>query len=310
MNQVERFLLKHKRFEEGSSTYKSYKNSLDKIVKAFNLEDEDYKKLNADTIEDWLEELDYKLSTINVILEHGKEFYEYLLLKHLVEFNPFKAISKYGYKEVANNSKKKYIPTTEEVKNIILRAGIREKEPINTFSFFGTRDKCILQLLASQGLRKGIIKEMLMNDIKKNDDYVVIEIDESRTKAKIPHRIVFGGESQRLFNKWLEIRKEYNINSNYVFTSIKGSKLSASNINDLYIKACKKAHIKVEKGVQNSPHVLRHYCASMLVANNENEILTKNIMNWNINNSEMIERYSNHSEMYDLEKIRATSFLG
>ena len=146
-----------------------------------------------------------------------------------------------------------------------------------------------------------------MEDIKKNDGYVVVEIDSSRTEAGIPHRIVFAGETMELFNKYLKVRKTYGIDSEYVFTSLSGKKLNASDITDLFDKAVRKANIKVEEGVQFSPHVLRHFVTSRLVANNENVLLIKDIMNWGNNEQDMIQRYSNHTEAYDLEKARATS---
>ena len=270
MLQKDRFLIKAKRFDVNSGTYISYNNSLKKLYDKFNLYDEDYRKLDSDMVEDWLEALKYKKSYRNLIIEHCKEFYSYLVKKHLADYNPFDAINKFGGKEVKKDSKDKYIPSKEEVRLLILRSGIREKEPIKTFDFFKARNMCILQLLATQGLRKNIIRVMKMEDIKKNDDYVVVEIDGSRTKAGIPHRIVFAGETMELFNKYLEVRKAYEIDSEYVFTSLSGKKLNASDITDLFDKAVRKANIRVEEGVQFSPHNLRHFVTSRLVANNEN----------------------------------------
>ena len=307
MLQKDRFLIKAKRFDTNSGTYISYNNSLKKLYDKFNLYDEDYKKLDSDMVEDWLEGLKYKKSYRNLIIEHCKEFYSYLVKKHLADYNPFDAINKFGGKEVKKDSKDKYIPTKEEVRALILRSGIREKEPIKTFDFFKSRNMCILQLLATQGLRKNIIRVIKMEDIKKNDDYAVVIIDENRTKAKIPHRIVFAGETMKLFNRYLEVRKAYGIDSEYVFTSLNGKQLNASDITDLFDKAVRKANIKVEKGVQFSVHNLRHFVTSRLVANNENVLLIKDILNWGNNEQDMIQRYSNHTEAYDLEKARATS---
>ena len=86
MNQKERFLLKSKRFEIGSHTWKSYNNSLTKFYDKFDLYDEDFKKINSDDIEDWIDGMDYKLSTINVIIEHCKEFCVYLKKKNLINY--------------------------------------------------------------------------------------------------------------------------------------------------------------------------------------------------------------------------------
>ena len=75
MLQKERFLIKKKRFEPNSNTYKSYDNSIKKFYNEFNLyEEENFKAINSDMVEDWIENLDYKHSTVNQIIEHNKNF--------------------------------------------------------------------------------------------------------------------------------------------------------------------------------------------------------------------------------------------
>ena len=313
MLQKDRFLTKAKRFKADSDTYYSYNNSLYKLYERFNLHNvEDFSNITTDDLEDWIEELSKGLrrSTINLIEEHCLEFFEYLLKKNVISFNPMKGIIRFNEREVIESSKEKYIPTIEEVEKIIKSVSIKEKTE-RGFEFTSARNKAILQLLATQGLRQSIIRNMRIDDIKRNDNQmVVIEITADRTKARIPHRICFSGKTKELFNAFLEVRNKYNIQSNLIFTSLRGGKLIRADIQDIFNKAVRKANIEVKKGIQFSPHCLRHFTATILVNNNENEILIKKILNWSTSDRDMLSRYSNHDNLYDEEKARATSFLG
>ena len=311
----DRFLVNYKRFDTESGTYYLYNNSIKKLYNKFNItednEEEMLKAITVDMLEDWAMELQnqFKASTYNVITEHLKEYFFYLANKrHTLQFNPMDAISKASLEEVENDAKDKYIPTLEEVKALIESTRIRGNNE-KQFEFNSVRDRAILQLLSSQGLRQSIIRVMKIEDIKRNDDIVIIEIDKSRTKTNINHRICFGGKTKKYFNEYLKIRNKFGISSDLIFTSSRGGQLTRSNMVSILNKAINKIGLNIPKDVNFSPHNLRHFTASMLVLNNENEILIKRIMNWSININDMLNRYSNHDEMYDLEKVKATNFL-
>ena len=309
MLQKERFLIKKKRFEPNSNTYKSYDNSIKKFYNEFNLyEEENFKAINSDMVEDWIENLDYKHSTVNQIIEHNKEFCDYLQKKNLIDFNPFVVINKYSAKDLNVDSKKKIMLSEKEVIKLIESTRIRTNKD-RKWAQTNFRDRAILQLIATQGLRKNIIREMKISDIERNDDIVVIEIDASRTKARINHRICFKGTAKKYFNEYLRMRECYGIDSEYIFTTLKNKQLSPNDLDNIFIKAKNKCGFTVNKGEQLSPHNLRHFTATTLVKNNVNEMVIKSIMNWSINTRDMLNRYSNHQEAYDIEKAEVTTFL-
>lgn len=309
MLQKERFLIKKKRFEPNSNTYKSYDNSIKKFYNEFNLyEEENFKAINSDMVEDWIENLDYKHSTVNQIIEHNKEFCDYLQKKNLIDFNPFVVINKYSAKDLNVDSKKKIMLSEKEVIKLIESTRIRTNKD-RKWAQTNFRDRAILQLIATQGLRKNIIREMKISDIERNDDIVVIEIDASRTKARINHRICFKGTAKKYFNEYLRMRECYGIDSEYIFTTLKNKQLSPNDLDNIFIKAKNKCGFTVNKGEQLSLHNLRHFTATTLVKNNVNEMVIKSIMNWSINTRDMLNRYSNHQEAYDIEKAEVTTFL-
>ena len=135
-----------------------------------------------------------------------------------------------------------------------------------------------------------IIREMKISDIKRNDDIVVIEIDASRTKARINHRICFKGTAKKYFNEYLRMRECFGIDSEYIFTTLKNKQLSPNDLDNIFIKAKNKCGFTVNKGEQLSLHNLRHFTATTLVKNNVNEMVIKSIMNWSINNRDMLNR--------------------
>lgn len=309
MLQKERFLIKKKRFELNSNTYKSYDNSIKKFYNEFNLyKEENFKAINSDMVEDWVENLDYKHSTVNQIIEHNKEFCDYLQKKNLIDFNPFVVINKYSAKDLNVDSKKKIMLSEKEVIKLIESTRIRTNKD-RKWAQTNFRDRAILQLIATQGLRKNIIREMKISDIERNDDIIVIEIDASRTKARINHRICFKGTTKKYFNEYLRMRECYGIDSEYIFTTLKNKQLSPNDLDNIFIKAKNKCGFTVNEGEQLSLHNLRHFTATTLVKNNVNEMVIKSIMNWSINTRDMLNRYSNHQEAYDIEKAEVTTFL-
>ena len=136
----DRFLNIYKR-DLRESTRNTYRMTLDKLYNKFNITQEDeenkLKSLTCDDLEDWCLELEeeYKGSTYNTIVTHLREYFKYLTEKrHLLTSNPFDVVRKLGCKEVEQDAKEKYIPNLDEIRLLIIRAGIREKESIKTYS--------------------------------------------------------------------------------------------------------------------------------------------------------------------------------
>ena len=311
----DRFLINYKRFDIESGTCYLYNNTIKKLYNKFNIteenEEEMLKAITVDMLEDWAMELQqqFKLSTYNVMTEHLKEYFDYLTNKrHTLQFNPMDAISKASAEEVEVGAKEKYIPTLEEVKALIESTRIRA-DGERQFLFNSTRDRAILSFLATTGCRQSIVRELRMSMIEYIDGGIAFNIDGSYTKSGKPQRIVIGNKAKKYFMEWLNLRAKKEIQSELVFTSIRGGKLSKSNMNSILDKAVAKVGLDVGNK-QFSAHNIRNFVATYLVQNSVNEVLIKDLMHWSQDTSSMMARYSTKDiKQFDQQKIDIMNIL-
>ena len=312
----DRFLVNYKRFDTESGTYYLYNNSIKKLYNKFNItednEEEMLKAITVDMLEDWAMELQkqFKASTYNVITEHLKEYFFYLANKrHTLQFNPMDAISKASLEEVENDAKDKYIPTLDEVRALIESTRIRGNNE-KQFEFNSVRDRAILSFLATTGCRQSIVRELRMSMIEYIDRGIAFNIDGCYTKSGKPQRIVIGNKTKKYFIEWLNLRAIKNIQSDLVFTSVRGGKLSKSNMNAILDKAVAKVGLDVGNKTL-SVHCLRNSLVVYLIQQNVNEVLIKDIMNWSQNISgNMVSRYAlKDVRQYDKDKLEILNIL-
>ena len=311
----DRFLVNYKRFDTESGTYYLYNNSIKKLYNKFNItednEEEMLKAITVDMLEDWAMELQkqFKASTYNVITEHLKEYFFYLANKrHTLQFNPMDAISKASLEEVENDAKDKYIPTLEEVRALIESTRIKGNNE-KQFEFNSVRDRAILSFLAVTGCRQSIVRELRMSMIEYINNGIAFNIDGEYTKSGKPQRIVIGNKARKYFIEWLNLRAKKGIKSELVFTSIRGSQLTRSNVKSILDKAVSKVGLNVE-GKQFSPHNIRNFVATYLVQKEVNPILIKEVCHWSQNKSDMLSRYSTKDlKQFDQQKIEIMNIL-
>ena len=312
----DRFLVNYKRFDTESGTYYLYNNSIKKLYNKFNItednEEEMLKGIRVDMLEDWAMELQkqFKASTYNVITEHLKEYFFYLANKrHTLQFNPMDAISKASLEEVENDAKDKYIPTLEEVKALIESTRIRGNNE-KQFEFNSVRDRAILSFLAVSGCRQSILRELRMSMIEYINNGIAFNVDGEYTKSGKPQRIVIGNKARKYFIEWLNLRAKKGIKSELVFTSIRGSQLTRSNMNSILDKAVAKVGLDIGNKML-SVHCLRNSLVVYLIQQNVNEVLIKDILNWSQNISgNMVSRYAlKDVRQYDKDKLEILNIL-
>ena len=186
-----------------------------------------------------------------------------------------------------------------------------EKESIKTFDFYGARDKAIMSILATTGTRQSVIRELRYEWIEEIDGGIAFNVPKEYTKNKTLFRMVIGNKTLEYFNNYLKIVKDRNIESEYIFTSIKGNKLTLSDMDDMFKKTIKKARIDV-KGKSCSCHCMRNALVTYLVKRGDvSETVLKEIFNWSKDtNSNMIERYSSKDvRAYDEIKLKILNII-
>lgn len=176
-----------------------------------------------------------------------KGFFEYLLDNNYVEVNPTEKLS-----SVKKSRKLPPVLSVQEIEMIL-------NSP-NTNDLIGLRDKAILELFYSSGLRVSELINLKISDLFFNDE--VIRVFGKGSKERV---VPIGSSAIKWVSEYLlKVRpslEKKNKSQNYVFLNKRGSKLSRMWIWKIVEKYSKKAGI--EKEIH--PHTFRHSFATHLL---------------------------------------------
>jgi integrase/recombinase XerD len=132
----------------------------------------------------------------------------------------------------------------------------------DTKTVIGYRDRTILEVLYSSGIRKEEVNNLTLNDVDYHDGFLrIIE-----GKGKKDRIVPIGKIACRYLENYIKsvrlelIKDPYN---NHLFLSLRGGRLSKNMVWELVKKYAKKARIR--KNVH--PHTFRHSCATAMLKN-------------------------------------------
>lgn len=248
---IEDFLeyLVYERNYQELTTVRSYEADLEQFqlfIKANNL---NYKTLKKDDIRQYLKYLDdinYKKSSISRHLSTLRSFYSYLVNNNIVKNNIFKTIS--------SPKKDKKLPNYLQYNEL-------EKllDACDMTSSLGIRNRLIIETLYDTGLRVSELVNIKLEDIDiKNKEIRVIGKGQKE-------RIVYFGEYEiEILTKYLEDARKELLNgkqSKYLFINHLGNKLTDRGVRLIIDKTISKACLKHKI----SPHSLRHTFATHLL---------------------------------------------
>ena len=185
--------------------------------------------------------------SINRKISALRTFFKYLQEKKIVKTN-----------KVAYITMPKF---EKELPNVLNKEDINKlRDAVNTEKITGIRDRLIIELLYSSGIRASELIDL-------NEYMVNIEEREIRVIGKgNKERITFFSENTK---KWLEkyIEEKKKKYSNYtkdtIFTNSRGEKLTTRSLRRLIADYAKKAGLQKEV----TPHVFRHTFATELLNN-------------------------------------------
>jgi integrase/recombinase XerD len=189
----------------------------------------------------------------NISLRAVKTFFRFLSETDYLVSDPAKSISYAREPQRLPRS----ILTQAEMKRLLAAP--------NTKTVLGYRDRTILEVLYSTGIRKEELNNILITDVDYNDGIIRI----NQGKGKKDRVVPIGKIACRYLENYIKavrpslIRDPYN---NHLFLSLKGSKLSKNMVWTIVKNCVKKA--KIKKTV--SPHTFRHTCATLMLRNNAN----------------------------------------
>jgi integrase/recombinase XerD len=172
--------------------------------------------------------------------------------KKFLEFNGI-----YFLEDIKNPKRTKSLPKSlneKEVQDLLKAVSINENDtPFKQRS--KRRDKVILTLLYSTGLRISELVNLLKRDIDFDERTIRV-----RGKGDKDRIVLFDESTKELLLDYLEVDKH---NSEYIFINKNGNKLTPRYVQMMIKKYADKAGIKKKV----TPHVLRHSFATHLLKN-------------------------------------------
>ena len=232
-------------------TVKAYEKDLNDFLTFLSeiYQSNDMLSVNYPEIRNWIVSLvDSKLSnrSINRKVSALNSFYKFQLKLGDIEMNP---LSKH---KALKTSKKIQIPFSE-----VEIASVLDELNFDT-SFEGIRNKLIIELFYSTGIRRIELVEIQLNQIDASNQ--TLKVLGKRNKERI---IPLLDSVMKTIMQYLEVRKtlEIIVDTNHFFLTQKGVKIYETLvyriINDYFSLASSK--------VKKSPHILRHSFATHLL---------------------------------------------
>ena len=188
----------------------------------------------------------YSSRSINRKISSLKTYYKYLLKEKEIKTNPLeKIISPKNNKNIPQ-----FIPE-EDIEKLFL-------EEIFSTDFPGTRDRLIIELLYSTGIRLSELANLKISDIE--FERKLIKVLGKRQKQRI---IPITNLIIDILNKYLLLKNKLPVNSNmqYLLITNKGKKI----YNKLIYRTVKKYLSLTTTVSKKSPHILRHTFATHLL---------------------------------------------
>ncbi len=186
----------------------------------------------------------------NVILRAVKQFMDYLKDAGHIISDPTRGIP---YAKEPKTLPKSIL-TPHEARKIL-------KAP-DTKSVIGYRDRTMLEILYSSGIRRTELRNLTLNDVDYNEGYIMVR----RGKGGKDRVAPIGRIASRYLENYIKtVRPELvKIPSNtYLFLSVRGNKINTNTTWRVIKKYAKKA--KIRKNVHC--HTFRHTCATHMLKN-------------------------------------------
>lgn len=241
------------RFEKNLSdnTLKSYENDIKKVINYCQDYDiNDFNEVDARVLASFFErqrDIGIDSATAARYMSSIKGFWQYLEANDYIQKNPTVKLS-----SVKKSRKLPAVLSFNEVENIL--------NAVDVSKILGIRDRAILELFYSSGLRVSELINLKISDLFFDDE--VIRVFGKGSKERI---VPVGSSAIEWVNKYLmEARPSLVVkykSENYIFLNRRGSKLSRMWIWKIFDEYAKLAGIKKEI----HPHTFRHSFATHLL---------------------------------------------
>ena len=234
-----------------SNTIKSYIYDLKSFFTFINKKKIELKKVQADNIIEYFcvkIENDYSYRSLNRVMTTLKLFYKYLILEGIINSNPTKQIDspRFG----------KYLPAVLSLDEI---NALISFPPSETYS--GMRDKAMMELMYSAGMRVSEICKLKLIDIDMVEKFIFI-----KGKGNHERYVPYGEQADLLLNNYLHYSRPFLVKKkqvNELFLNEKrGTALSRQGLWFIIRKYIDMLGV----GKKVVPHTLRHSFATHLLS--------------------------------------------
>lgn len=219
-----------------TNTTTSYKNDIKQFFKFLN--NKSKKNLETDEYVKFLNKSNYAKSSINRKIASINKFFEWCQENKYIEDIKYKKI-----KYVKDEKKLPEILTSNYINKLLNNLPIDNPKNL--------RDKAIIELLYSSGLRVSELTNLKINDLKNNKSVKVIGKGD---KTRI---LPMTNQAYKLLNLWITNSRSFyeNENSNdFIFIGVRGKKISEREIQRI-----------VKSKLGTFPHSIRHSFATHLL---------------------------------------------
>ena len=246
------------------------------------------KEVNYSEIRSWIVSLsqnEISNRSINRKLSALHSFYKFLLKTETIQINP---LAKH---KALKTSKKVQIPFSQsEIENVLNLLDFDD-------SFEGLRDKLIIELFYSTGIRRIELVQLKLSDI--NLSQKTLKVLGKRNKERY---LPLLNSVLKTINEYILKREEIinSQNSEYVFLTSKGNKIYETLVYRVINSYFSKASTKVKK----SPHILRHSFATHLLNQGADLNAVKELLG---HSSLAATQIYTHSNIAELKKVYAKS---
>ena len=290
-----------------ANTIESIDNSISTFEKYLQTKDIELNDttINNITVQDafnyrkYLLDKGYKRSTVNTKIANTKSYFGFLAKHEIISKNPFT-----GFEAMEENDKTiKDILTKEEVIKLIESFDIKLQGERN-FEYASKRNKAIIAVLASTGVRIENLLNVTMDRLVKIEEGYKIEYTKAETKGKVDTTIYIVGRNAELLEDYLKVRKD-KAGLNLLFNSVNGKKISRSDMITIINKRVE--YLGIQKHIVS--HSFRAFCANMLLSEGIDNLLIKKYMGWRIKDNDMLGNIYYRSEAQEKQFIEYSQIL-
>ena len=266
---------------------RAFLETVEKIPRNYDLT-----KLNTDTIIHFLKGIRVKEKVINnqVVTTQTSDSYKmtywyclnslcrYLLQIGILNHNPMENIGKPKNHDLERINEHRVLLTLEDFKKILTEIDYDTSQIMcNGTVYLNNRDKAIMLMFMTTGMRKTALTEINIDDIDMESSTLYV-ID----KGDKPHQYVLNDELREALSLWLEDRNRVlnytGKDTNALFVSAKGSRISGDAVSDIVKKYTQKA-----LGKALSPHKLRSgFCSIMYSKTHDVEFVRRAVGHSNV----------------------------